>query len=335
LNTFTLNSTFDNINYNVNTSTISFSARNAGSYSANVVSFNNSNYEFVSAQLSVTIAPFKLNTSWSNLNTTYNGLSQSAKLTMTGFLSNDELEINSSSYTDYMLINRDSTAISITSGSGKVEFDFSAIDADTYSIQLDDKIGGNYTFDTTSRNFIINQKRLTGEWSNNAFIYNGSNRSSGLTFSEIASRDIEKFNISSFSFDHNVNDVILNKQASSFTINFIERDAGNYKTNVIAFNEQSLNKNYFLTRIDGSFNIAPLSLEVQWNNIQFEYNSQKHMVQAQVTNLIDPDDIINITYTGNEATNVGSYTASIQIDNPNYAVSSRSEERRVGKECPM
>ena len=72
--------------------------------------------------------------------------------------------------------------------------------------------------------------------------------------------------------------------------------------------------------VSGQFTINPLTATFDWGTTTLTYSGAEQSVTATVSNLCG-SDTANLTYTGNTATDVGSYTAEVTaIDNGDYAL---------------
>ena len=72
--------------------------------------------------------------------------------------------------------------------------------------------------------------------------------------------------------------------------------------------------------VSGQFTINPLTATFDWGTTTLTYNGAEQSVTATVSNLCG-GDTANLTYTGNTATDAGSYNAEVTaIDNGDYAL---------------
>lgn len=84
-----------------------------------------------------------------------------------------------------------------------------------------------------------------------------------------------------------------------------------YKTyKVTASQEEGANANYDITFEAGEFTITRRTIEVTWNVGQYVYNGQEQGPTAEITNLVNGDDVsLNVTDAAKE--NAGTYTAYV------------------------
>ena len=84
-----------------------------------------------------------------------------------------------------------------------------------------------------------------------------------------------------------------------------------YKTyKVAASQEEGANANYDITFEAGEFTITRRTIEVTWNVGQYVYNGQEQGPTAEITNLVNGDDV-SLKVTNAAKVNAGTYTAKV------------------------
>ncbi len=84
-----------------------------------------------------------------------------------------------------------------------------------------------------------------------------------------------------------------------------------YKTyKVTASQEEGANANYDITFEAGEFTITRRTIEVTWNVGQYVYNGQEQGPTAEITNLVNGDDV-SLKVTDAAKVNAGTYTAKV------------------------
>lgn len=84
-----------------------------------------------------------------------------------------------------------------------------------------------------------------------------------------------------------------------------------YKTyKVTASQEEGANANYDITFEPGEFTIARRTIEVEWTVGQYVYNGQEQGPTAEITNLVNGDDV-SLKVTEAAKVNAGTYTAKV------------------------
>ena len=88
---------------------------------------------------------------------------------------------------------------------------------------------------------------------------------------------------------------------------------------------------YLLIGSDASFSIGPRPLDINWGETQFVYDGTEKVVTSTLTGVVD-GDVVNALVTGNAATVVGDYEATVSgVDNSNYTLSAESVNWTIDK----
>ena len=94
-------------------------------------------------------------------------------------------------------------------------------------------------------------------------------------------------------------------------------DAGTYDISVAGLTSP----NYDITFVKGTLTVNAKPVTLNWSDSSFTYDGQEHSVTATVANAVNNDTVNVITYTDNEKTAAGSYTAeATALSNANYTL---------------
>ena len=167
---------------------------------------------------------------------------------------------------------------------------------------------GNYSLTNTETSVVMQKKELTLNWIHTSdIVYNGQNQKPTVaSVTGIQTGDSWGSNGTVyFAFeDRDTVDADSYAGVSAIAYSLIGEGAGNYSC-------------------AGSveFVILPRSIEFSWSDTSFTFNGQTRTVTATVENKAKNTDEINLTYSNNQASTVGTYTASVtSIDNDNYTL---------------
>ena len=80
------------------------------------------------------------------------------------------------------------------------------------------------------------------------------------------------------------------------------------------------NSNYTLLNATAEYSITPKTVELVWSDTSVTYNGLSQKPSAEAGDGVVSGDTVNVTVSGAK-TNAGTYTATAQIDNQNYAIS--------------
>lgn len=282
-------------------------ATNVGVYTVTATLNAGNNYKIATLTNTLEITRAEIKLTWSNTSNfsgIYSATMQGVQLSVEGIVEGDKngelvLEFTHNTLSEY------------TSGKNNAVYDFCAINAGVYtiSVTLNGDTKDNYTVTNINGGFTINKKAVTisgweyqngsvsGEYTDNALVYNGSEYTLMPKLDGVIGSDIVDTNVS-----------------------------GNKGTNAYTYSAKATleHANYSMNPVDKSWVVSPKTLTVDWNyTTPFVYDRTSHEVTAKL-NGICSGDIINITYISsenivNKAENAGAYTAKISsIDNTNY-----------------
>ncbi len=314
-------------NYSSSNGKFTFSATDIGSYDILLENFTNTNYVFASVNKTLEITKAELSATWSNTAAVYSGNAQCEILTISGFLRGDETKYTNAVLSNYFVFNSECNYEIISQGNGKIEIAFYATNVGTYNISLQKIVNDNYIISTTSTQFEIEPKELTGAWINDdRLIYNGENQCRVYRISGISDVDINRMGIEDFYIDFNGEkyEFLPNVQGKYVDIIFYAKNAGTYLPKITGVDLRKFYNNFtFSNAVDYSFSIQPKVLEVEWDAPQYTYDDTEKTVKVKKIVNICGNDVIDFIYSNNTATNAGTYTASIKVDNnPNYVTNS-------------
>lgn len=329
LDNFSCITTCEAKSYVASTGKFTFSAKNIGTYNILLDKFNNANYVFEPVEKTVEITKATLSASWSNTSTVYNGSEQFGKLTISGFKQGDEKKYTDALLNNHFVINSDCAYKIISQTNGKLEVAFYATNVGTYDIELEKIVNDNYTISKAVSQFKIEPKELTGSWVNTTLTYNGTNQYKTYRISGLSASDINKMSIDDFviNFDGVKYELIKNASSGYVDIRFYAQNAGLYDVSITAIDTGKFYGNFsFSNTVDYSFNIKQLTLDVEWENPSFTYDDTEKVIRVSNIKNACGNDVIDLVYTNNKATNAGTYVASITTSNPNYTTSSNNNK---------
>ncbi|MCQ2199076.1 MAG: hypothetical protein MJZ19_05065 [Paludibacteraceae bacterium] len=111
--------------------------------------------------------------------------------------------------------------------------------------------------------------------------------------------------------------------ASEYTIEYSDNTNSGEATVTVTDKEGG---NYSIPTTTETFSIAPKEIAIVWPTItDFTYDGSEKNITPTFDN-VEADDEINATITNDKATEVGSYTAEVEINNANYKLPSVSSK---------
>jgi len=314
---FTINAACD-VTYDKSRTRLVFAAKDVGTYSVLLSSFNSANYILDPVSKTLEVTPANLTLSWEKMTAEYSGQDQKARLVVAGFLEGDELKYDDQLLRQRLLINSGCSYHIASKGEGKLVIEFSEKNAGNYAIEVNGISNDNYTLTKSTNTFTINPKKITGGWEIPSLKYDGKEQRVSLKITALHFADVERMLLEDFTLSFDGIRAELLKETDSITLNFFAKNAGTYSAVLSAFNSTKFLNNYVLQdEISGRFNIDPRPLTLTWSASQFVYNGTERVLTASIDNVCE-GDVVNLIYTGNRAKNAGSYMAYAASDNPNY-----------------
>ena len=312
-----------NLSYGSGTRT----AKDVGNYSIGLIGTGNANYELAAnSAISWTIAPKTVNVSWEDTApVTYASQYRGPTAVLDGLIESE---------TDSLYI-RYTSRESELAGQGEVSgikgryAITGMILADTYNLRVTaicDSHGttnNNYTVVCATCPFIITKKQitLTGVW-------NYSNGSSTSAYS-----DSVTYNRNDYTLTTDIEDgVVLKDDVRLLYSGNTARNAGNYKASVIGLGGTN-GSNYVISSssvTSREWKISPKVVSYSWSDgNSFTYRGTPYTYSATLASgAICSGDSASLTFSGNTATDVGSYeTVVTGINNTNYALDAQSVAR--------
>lgn len=385
--------------------------KNAGEYIATAVS-DNKNYLLSSLQTRFVILPKELTVSWDNLSMVYNGYAQLPKAILNGTVEKDNVavsvsggqkdvgtwqaaaNITDSNYT--LSQSTKTTSFEITKYEISVEWTGDEFIYNNSKQQPTAKINGlgvdgvitltvsggatdagshiaiaslsnnNYLLLNTEKEFEILPKSISVEWSKTSLTYSGipqkpiaalKNVCNGdsvevtvtgeQTFAGVGYEATASITDGNYVIEQNKTTVfnilplsvtiqwdnllfIYDKTAKTPTASFSGVGADGLITLSVSAGEVNVgnyiarascsNSNYTLLNATAEYSITPKTVELVWSDTSVTYNGLSQKPSAEAGDGVVSGDTVNVTVSGAK-TNAGTYTATAQIDNQNYAIS--------------
>ena len=136
--------------------TITFTAKDSGSYVCSVSNFNNSNYKFDDDSKTYEIKPRELEVLWSGSSSTYDGSYQGYTLKVEGFVSSDATSVKNS------LLYSGNITPTVSSTSKAITYSFQATNTGTYNVKVyANSTLKNYTLTELNESFTISKRNIT------------------------------------------------------------------------------------------------------------------------------------------------------------------------------
>ncbi len=175
--------------------------------------------------------------------------------------------------------------------------------ASTYNVSIQNFTNANYELNsaTTSAQFKINPMDVTIEWNTNSFVYNGSAQKPTPTVYS------------------NGSIVSVTPTVSISSDNASTTNVGNYTARA------TLNNNYNITSGETqSYQITAREVTILWGQTTFSYSGSKQIPSLSVKDLgggtLPGAIVVTATANATGAVNVGTYTATATLSNPNLVI---------------
>ncbi|MDD3947065.1 MAG: YDG domain-containing protein [Clostridia bacterium] len=111
-------------------------------------------------------------------------------------------------------------------------------------------------------------------------------------------------------------EVGANDETVQITVNGAQKDAAEFEYIAIA---QPTSDNYMLSNAVTRFTVAPLTVEIDWGELEFKYDGNLKKVNPVITNLHPSDSGVALIVSNGYQTEIGDYTAVITgINSLNY-----------------
>lgn len=332
---------------------------NAGDYQAIIRVESAGDYSGESVSVTFTISPKPISITWDNNDLIYNGQTQAPKATANDLIAGDTCEILTSSdkkdvgtgYTataesgnSNYVINDDCKTTTFAISPKPVDITWGNTDLTytgqpqkpTATIKDSDLISGDTcNISVTGEQTNVKENyTATAESGNSNYVINDACKTT--TFNIVkAQLTIDDLTAISRQYD-GTNDVTLTGgtligiidnedvaivMPTSGTID--SADVGKYDVSIVQPELQGTDKeNYDLVLPNITANISPLPVQLSWSEDSLIYTGSQQVITATVDNIIG-NDVINLTYSNNQATNVGNYSAEVtRLDNNNYTLDS-------------
>jgi hypothetical protein len=184
---------------------------------------------------------------------TYDGLSHSMKLNVKGFVSDDGLDLTTSSFTA-------SRTYTISKESNNVVLSFSIKDAGDYTVNVSALNNQNYIFDATSNSVSIEKAPLSIVWSGNNFVYDGASHTIKATITGFVNGEESSQALSNFVRSFDINPTLSYNNGAVILSRSI-KDAGTY-----SFSISGYNGNYSLSAASTkTIVVSPKAVTIQWS----------------------------------------------------------------------
>lgn len=270
------------------------SATDAITYTATISILDTDNYKWQGDSddtlaedltFSWTINKVQLQVEWTQTTFVYTGSNITPTYTISGWVGSDSNESNGT-YT-----------IVISGGKTNVGNQYLA------TLDLTRKNGGNenYTLSSTQTYFEITKASLFVTFTDTELVYNGQEQ--GPTYE-----------VTSFLVPNEVN-------TYSFVFTQTGKDVGDYSTELtLTSNNEIMNYELYLAsgsnKAETEFSISPASLQVEWQDLEFEYDGEEKIPTAVISGWFNLDSELydtNVTVAEGSATNAGIYNANLSI----------------------
>ncbi len=170
-------------------------------------------------------------------------------------------------------------------------------DAGDYTAQLV-SLNSNYIISNSTHTYTIQPYAITATWKNLEFVYQAQfyQPSVSLKFPDFAE-----------------NVTVIQKTKGM--------NVGSYTAELVLYQEGTISKNFDLGKsATAIFEIKPYTLTLAWSSLEMEYNGNIQKPTASFVATIGFTSMPNILINGG-AVEVGGYTATATLDNPNFTLS--------------
>lgn len=133
-------------------------------------------------------------------------------------------------------------------------------------------------------------------------------------------------------FQYSVSGLVKGEKEADILTGVLARSEGETKGTYVyeigSLADASGNYNVKLDADAAKFTITAKEVTLTWSSTNLTYNGSEQSVTAQVSNPAFASDTFTLEYTGNTATNAGSYTAEVtSVGNDNYVLTKNSNQK--------